>query len=873
MEKLTYLKFFLVLLLLLGLFCGGSYLLYDHFTSHFISEMEKEQGMLAERVSDNLQLYLKRVRRTVTAVLNSTTVRAEDVRGLVSSRFKLLWEIYPEIFHLAFVAADGEVYYTGSDGDFMPLGLPLREIYEWQHFEGEFSDEGEDGQIRERLTVLMQYVPELSRVRPVPVIVFSKRVVFQGEYVGTILVPYNFDFMFSSFCRSLALEKSREIVVVDDRGEVAFSSLPGLLAKFFHPAYSLSSAFFPNGRLCRVDDSQLPQVTAALVNGSAFSTNLDILTGGKAVSYLATFKKMSLVKPDWTVMVATPREKTDRLMLGLVLPVIILCVAFILAVVSFAVYMFRRLNRSAQKSAVYQAGLAASGDGVLILDEQGRRLFCNQAYQEIVGETAAAKVGDLFDGGAAGRSKGLPENLFKYLAEHGRWQGVVTYRQGQDSPRVEVSQNFSEIFRNGRKLGYISNLHDISEERRLQREVKIYSEFLHKEVERQTEVIVQAQKMETVGILAAGFAHDFNNLLASMQGNLELIEMMLVSSPEKAGRYVEKVKQIFTQAADLTRQILMFSRKEVGLTEPLHVAELIEAVMVLVPPTLPAEISFVCLEDSGELKLELEKAAVVQAILNIVLNAGDALAEVKTGGQIKIVAKARFIDSYLGRRLNLQDGKWYCEISIADNGCGVAPAMMSHLFDPFFSTKEWTSTKGSGLGLAIAYRTIVNHGGIITVNSELGVGSTFIVYLPVGSESVKMLPAVAGKEGPLQDLKGRFIMVVEDEEILRDSIKVLLELHGARVEAAGDGEAALALLQRFSFDIIILDLVMPKMGGEQFLGEMQARKIKIPVLIMTGTLNEGFRVSKRFPVVMEVLEKPFSQRQLLQFCSSLSLPR
>ena len=196
--------------------------------------------------------------------------------------------------------------------------------------------------------------------------------------------------------------------------------------------------------------------------------------------------------------------------------------------------------------------------------------------------------------------------------------------------------------------------------------------------------------------------------------------------------------------------------------------------------------------------------------------------------------------------------------------------MMGKIFDPFFSTKEWSNQKGTGLGLAIAYRTIANHDGIITVTSELGVGSSFIIYLPVADNFDNSLPLDQEREFS-HDLEAGKILIVEDEELLRESFKVLLELHGARVESAANGKEALEVMKTVSVNLILLDLVMPEMGGEEFLLEMQKLNIKIPVLIMAGTINEGYRISKHFPVVLEVLEKPFTQKQLLQHCTQMLL--
>ncbi|MCD6534567.1 MAG: response regulator [Deltaproteobacteria bacterium] len=871
MENRTYIKFIFVVLTTLILFSAGGYFFYDHISHYFTKEVEREQEMVADRIADNLQAYLQRVRQTVDSVLDFTPRQVVSIKEFTAHRFKLLWEIYPEIFHLAFLAADGEVYYTGEDGDFMPLGLPLREVYEWQYFDDSLWDEIDDDELHQQLSVLMHYVPELGKVMPVPIIIFAKRVVIDGEYIGLMLVPYQFDFMISTYCQSLVVEERREIVVADNHGRVIFSSLPELLLQGFYPTYGFSPDLIleKDEQLPVLAKDELPLVLAALANRNPFSATLKISLAGQSNAFLATFKEMEMVVPGWTVMVATPREKADELAWRLLLPVIVSCVLMLLLIVLFSFFMFRRLDLFSQENAIFKAALASSSDGALVLDAQGRYLFFNRAYSKITGELLPDKLGTLFQGGREGGGLlGLPKDIFTIINERGSWQDVISYHSFGEKKNVEVSQNFSEIYRSDRRVGYISNLHDISEERRLKREVEIYSEFLHKEVARQTEVILQSQKMETVGIMAAGFAHDFNNLLASMHGNIELLEMILQSSPQKAGRYIDKIKKISQQAAELTRQILLFSRRDKGITEIVTVVELIESLMVLVPPTLPAQLSFDCAEDSGALKLEVDKAAIVQSLLSMVLNAGEAFAEDQEDARIRIFAKAKFVDRYLAERLNLLPGNWYCEISVSDNGVGIAPAMMGKIFDPFFSTKEWTSQKGTGLGLAIAYRTIANHDGVIKVTSELGVGSSFVISLPVAGNVDKPLPSEPKWEAP-QDLNGRKIMVVEDEEFLRESLKVVLELHGAHVETAAHGKEALEIIKTVSVDLIVLDLVMSVMGGEEFLSEMEKRKIKIPVLIMTGTVNEGFRVSKHFPVVMEVLEKPFPQKQLLQLCSQL----
>ena len=276
MENRTYFKFILVVLVALVLFSVGGYLFYDHASLYFVEKVEREQEMVADRIADNLQAYLQRVRQTIDSVLDFTPRQVGGIKESTAHRFKLLWEIYPEIFHLAFLAADGEVYYTGEDGDFMPLGLPLQEVYEWQYFDDSHWGEIDDDELHQQLSVLMHYVPELGQVMPVPIIIFAKRVVIDGEYIGLMLVPYQFDFMISTYCQNMVVEERREIVVADNRGRVVFSSLTGLLLRDFYPTYGLSSDLFlgKSGQLSSLAKDELPLVLAALANQNPFSATL-----------------------------------------------------------------------------------------------------------------------------------------------------------------------------------------------------------------------------------------------------------------------------------------------------------------------------------------------------------------------------------------------------------------------------------------------------------------------------------------------------------------------------------------------------------------------------------------------------------------------
>ncbi len=870
--KQTYRLFLLVVVLMVAGFASGGWFFYRQVCRHSFNEVCREQVLVADRIADNLKLYLQRIRRTVEGILSfGDFPGVTDVKGVIAARFRLLWRICPEIDHLIFLSSDGEIYYTGREGDFLPLGLAFRDVYEWQRFPGSFWKNIRDDRLHQCLSSLTCETAAGVRDTIIPVILFARRVCFQGRPVGVILIPYRFDFMFNAYCRSLE-EKWRGIIVIDNCGRVVFSSYPELLGRDFFPSFAQSAErFLDTAGKPAIPEAERPRVVAALGNGAGFSVILRLCFGGRLTSLLATFKDMELVAPNWTVIVAAPKDRVQALAWRLLSPMVAGCLLAVLLTILVSLYFFRRLNRFAQENAIFKAGLESTPDGIMVLDVRGRYLLVNDAYCKMLGCERSRLRGELFEPAADG-IRGLPENILSRVADQGSWRGLVTYQRGEEQPLLEVNQTFSGIYWQGSLVGYFSDLHDVTEERRLKREVEVYTDYLQKEVQRQTDLLLQSQKMESIGLLAAGFAHDFNNLLASMHGNIELLEMMLVSSPEKASRYLDKIKKVSTQAADLVRQILTFSRRDLGSLEVVSVGELIEAVMALVPPSLSARLSCECLDGSFDLRLEIDRPAIQQALLNLVLNAGEAFpAEPAEEPWIRITAKARYIDDYLSRRFNLAPGQWYCEIGVADNGAGIPPAMLGRIFDPFFSTKEWSSQKGTGLGLAVVYRTVNNHGGTVTVSSEVGSGTVFRLFLPVSGQAGPALPASEPEALPVGRFESRTALVVDDEEMLRDSVKVFLELQGLQVWTAADGREALRLLVREPVDLIILDLVMPGVGGKEFLQAMEEHHFKIPVLVMTGTVNEGFRLSRRFPVVLEVLKKPFSRHELILACSRLLL--
>ncbi|MBN2705534.1 MAG: hypothetical protein JXR89_03735, partial [Deltaproteobacteria bacterium] len=388
MKKRGQVRYFIVLLLIIAVFLLGGQTFYRHVSHYFQEDAKYEQGLIAERIIDNLQSHLRRVADTVDSVLTFAHCRSGGVLEPLAGRFYLLWEIYPEISHLLFVDANGMVFSTDEGGRFASLGLPLEEVFEWQAFVECLQAPDSGPELRIRLTSFRRFFPARGETLEEPIVVFSKNIVFQGEYAGQVLVPYKLELLLDTYCRGLVLENKQEIFLVDNRGRVVFSSLAGPYLAPFSPAYGGShDPFLDAGEAfpVRLDRRDQPEVIAALANRHPFSCRLLHQGPRGEREYLASGRVLELGAPDWTLLVAYPREYSDAMVLRVMLPVIISSLVFMLGVMLFSFTMLRRYGLVARENEIFRAGLRASADGVLVLDDQGRGLFVNQSCRRIVG--------------------------------------------------------------------------------------------------------------------------------------------------------------------------------------------------------------------------------------------------------------------------------------------------------------------------------------------------------------------------------------------------------------------------------------------------------------------------------------------------------
>ena len=344
--------------------------------------------------------------------------------------------------------------------------------------------------------------------------------------------------------------------------------------------------------------------------------------------------------------------------------------------------------------------------------------------------------------------------------------------------------------------------------------------------------LAQAQKQESLWQMAGGFAHDFNNLLAIMFGYLDMIE--LTSDKAKQEEYFRKLRDIAIRAKDLVQNILLFSRESRGNQRVCRIGEIVSSALNLVRPTLGPKIVLEVDISSPEDAVFVDATQMVQVILNLLINAKDAIGD-EISGKITLKTGRKELNEASSKALKLRPGP-YLEILVSDTGMGIPEEIRDKIFDPFFTTKSKGSRKGTGLGLAIVHSIIRNFGGSVDFTTSQQ-GTTFQVLLPLEGKREKE----CSKEAKPAFVPGKgSILIVEDEEMLRGLLKEMLSQLGYQAESVGDGVEAIEKLKLdpIAWDIVLMDLAMPKMDGEEALKIIKTRYPNIKVIIMSGMVDE-----------------------------------
>jgi PAS domain S-box-containing protein len=372
----------------------------------------------------------------------------------------------------------------------------------------------------------------------------------------------------------------------------------------------------------------------------------------------------------------------------------------------------------------------------------------------------------------------------------------------------------------------------------------------------------KAERLETIGILAGGIAHDFNNMLMAIMGNIQLAKMEC-NPDDEIFEALTEAENASLRARDLTHQLLTFSKGGAPIKKTAYIADLIKdsAGFALRGSNVRCEFSL----PDDLWPVEIDEGQISQVINNLIINADHAMPE---GGTIKVNAENMTIGSE--ESLPLQHGK-YVKMSLKDHGVGIPPAHLPKIFDPYFTTKQ----KGSGLGLATSYSIIKKHDGYINVESEMGVGTTFDIYLPASRQ--EKMEKRAEAEGFFFG-RGK-ILAMDDEENIRSFIRRTLQLIGYEVELASDGAEAIELYKKATassqaFDAVILDLTVPGgMGGKETIKKILKLNPDVKAIVSSGYANDPIMAEYEKYGFKGVIAKPYKIRELSEVLHRLTVQK
>ena len=473
-------------------------------------------------------------------------------------------------------------------------------------------------------------------------------------------------------------------------------------------------------------------------------------------------------------------------------------------------------------------------DGVAMLQD-GRTIYVNNAFCKIFGYEKEEFVGE-------GLLKVVDPEDHTMLEERSR-KGFV---EGERAPKPYVA---GCVKKGGKKLFIEISVSDPFTYRGMPATVVIFRDITEKR--RIEEEILKIQKLESVGILAGGIAHDFNNILTGILGNISLAR--IYKDPDRIAERLIEAEKASLRARDLTQQLLTFSKGGAPVKLPSSITDILRDSVSFALTGSNVICEFSIPDDLWS--VEIDEGQMNQVISNLIINAGQSMPD---GGIIGVRAENMIVEAE--DALSLEGGK-YVGISIQDQGIGIPEDDLQKIFDPYFTTKQ----NGSGLGLAISYSIVKNHDGYITVESLEGVGTTFRIYLPA-SQGKRLIQKKNSEETPMVG-KGK-ILVMDDEEIVRELVANILTGIGYEVIVAEDGMEAIRLFKEARelsdpFDAVIVDLtVRGGMGGKEVIQRFIEIDPKVKTIVSSGYSNDPVMADFRKYGFRDVITKPYRNKEL-----------
>lgn len=485
-----------------------------------------------------------------------------------------------------------------------------------------------------------------------------------------------------------------------------------------------------------------------------------------------------------------------------------------------------------------------SADIVLITDRSGIIEYVNPAFERVTGYTRAETIGQsprILKSGEQGSE--FYRELWATIRSGRVFRNVVVNRKKSGESYIAEKVITPVIDGEGKVTHFISNDRDISDRRRLEA------------------ALFQAQKMDAIGQLAGGVAHDFNNLLMVISSYAEMMQDS-IGPDHRLHRNVQEILSASRRAADLTRQLLAFGRKQMQSLRVLDLNGVLQEISKMLVRLIGEDIELVIVPGLDLGKVKLDSVQVEQVVMNLAVNARDAMPE---GGKLTIETCNVDLDrEYTEHRIIVPPGS-YVLLQVSDTGSGIPNEHLPHIFEPFYTTKE--QGKGTGLGLATIYGIVKQSGGFVWVYSQAGLGTTFKIYFPRVQRPLAATPTEMENRIAESDLHGsETILLVEDESAVRFAALEFLKKCGYLVLEAKDGLSAVETASNHHgpIDLMVTDVVMPGMSGGQ-LAEMLGEKYpNIRVLFMSGYAETVMHSHKIMDLELRCgfLQKPFNLRAL-----------
>lgn len=480
-----------------------------------------------------------------------------------------------------------------------------------------------------------------------------------------------------------------------------------------------------------------------------------------------------------------------------------------------------------------------STDSVIIMDRSGVMEYVNPAFEALTGYSRGEAIGQTLGILKSEQQAGeLYEEMWNTVLSGNVFRGIVTDRK-KNGEAVIIEKALTPLRdANGEITHFISTGRDITERRQLESDLR------------------QAQKMDAIGRLAGGVAHDFNNLLLVISAYAELM-LDSLAAEDPLRRNVGEIITASRRAADLTRQLLAFGRKQMQLLQVLDLNTVIAEITFMLARLIGEDIELIFLPEQNLGKVKADPVQIEQIVMNLAANARDAM---PGGGTLTIETATVEVDEAYVQRHSIVPPGDYVLLTVADSGQGIATKHLTHIFEPFYTTKK--EGKGTGLGLATVYGIVKQNGGFVWVYSEPGQGTTFKIYLP-RVHSLRSEVRVAKSTEPCP--RGcETVLLVEDEASVRQASRQFLLGSGYKVLEAVDGEDALREAREHEgpIHLMITDVVMPRMSGPRLAEQLADNRPDMKVLFVSGYAERTVLQHGKIDVTNRFLQKPFSLKTL-----------